>query len=647
MKRTRKKHTRDPHSSYEGIIDQVRETLAYVTDTGLAADPVLRGAALKNVLHGDRVLITLSDRIRARNKRPQARVLKILEKVPREWVGTLYPVQSGFAFHPLRAKLFHNIYVPQVLSKRATPQDIVIVGLSQEAPRRDRGTSWEGEVKKILGAAELESTAFKRICYEYRLPLRFSKEVLREVEAVAQPMSEEEIAKREDLRDLPCFTIDPIDAKDFDDALSLRILKENTYEVGIHIADVNHYVKPGTLLDAEAEARATSVYLIDQVVPMLPERLSNDLCSLRPNEDKLTYSVICVLNSQGEILERHFTRSIVRSKQRFTYDTVKEILQKGEGTYSKELAILNQLAQRRRKQRFEAGALRLESTELNFELDKQGIPLRISPKTTHESHALIEEFMLLANQEVAHVLHTAQKQRVHVLYRSHAAPEKEKLQVLAYFSEKLGYQLSIHTPHLGLAINQLLLTASDQDEEALLHLLTIRSMAKAHYTTKDLPHFGLGMRHYTHFTSPIRRYADIVVHRVLDKICAKNKHKSHKIEESLALHISSQERKAIDAERAYTKHKQTLYMQQHVGKTFSGYVSGLNEWGIFVFLKKVCCEGMVRLSELPEHYVFDAQRLTLYEKRRQKTITIGDTVHVKVLKVRILERQTDLQLQET
>lgn len=626
--------------SYEGIIDHVRPSLAYVRCRGLKKDPTLRGRQLQGLFHGDKVRIRLLA-MQKKEESPRAHLVEVLARARRSWVGQLRPLGEHFSFHADSARLHRSLIVHKDATQGATPKDKVSV---RPLPMDGRPNTY-AKVCAILGKVGLHEVEMHAILQEFDIPTRFSEAATAEAAAFSSDLSAEETQKRRDFRGMCCFTIDPADAKDFDDALSFRVLPEGGYEVGIHIADVSHYVQPGTALDQEAAERGTSVYLVDRTVPMLPERLSHGLCSLRPEEDRLAFSALFQLNEAAEVQKQWFGRSVIRSQRRFTYDEARKVLQTSKDPWQKPIQQLHMLAQSLRARRFEAGALGLHSLEFSFELDPTGRPLQLHPKIQHEAHELIEEFMLLANRRVAEYVWNCGKKKKPPLfvYRVHEPPEQEKLETLLLFAAKFGYKLRWQEEKIPHQINTMLAQAQGRPEEPLLQQLAIRAMSKAHYTTKAMPHFGLGFRHYTHFTSPIRRYPDLLVHRLLQQYLNKEAPKDLPPHEELSLHASEMERRATEAERASIKYKQAEYMLQHIGQTFQGIVSGITEWGFYVIMQPHYCEGMVRLSSLKDdYYSYHAKHLSLTGRRKGRSIILGDAVEVEVLASHPLQRKIDL-----
>jgi len=460
----------------------------------------------------------------------------------------------------------------------------------------------------------------------------------------------EEIKKRKDFRPITTFTIDPLDAKDFDDAISYKPLKNGNVEVGIHIADVTHYVRPKTALEEEAIKRATSVYLVDRTIPMLPEHISNGLCSLRPNEDKLTFSAVFELSPDAQIVKEWFGRTVIHSDRRFTYEEAQQGIETKEGDFAEELNELNRLAKTLKKERSKRGAINFETTEVRFELGEDGTPLRIVPKVRVDAHKLVEEFMLLANKRVAQYvfdLHKG-KERNTFVYRTHDNPDPEKINTFATFAKRFGHEIDVEGNRISSSINALIAEIEGKPEENVLQSLAIRSMAKAKYTTEANGHFGLAFTHYTHFTSPIRRYPDMMVHRLLQHYLSGGKSVNEDEYEELCLHSSDMEKRAAEAERASIKYKQVEFMQNAEDKPYDGVITGLTEWGIFVEITETKCEGMVRMSEMTDDfYEFDEDNYRIIGKRNKKMLSLGDKVVVEVIDTNINRRTIDLAFVES
>jgi ribonuclease R len=480
---------------------------------------------------------------------------------------------------------------------------------------------------------------------EFDLPFRFTPQVLQESEKISEGINAEEIRRRRDFREILTFTIDPADAKDFDDAISFRVLENGHYEIGVHIADVTHYVHSGTNLDDDAFDRATSVYLVDRTVPMLPERLSNELCSLRPHEDKLTFAAVFEMDERANVLTEWFGRTIIHSDHRFSYEDAQEVLETGSGPHSKELKILNGLHHILRKQRFQKGAVNFESTEVKFKLDEKGKPLAVIPKIRKDAHKLIEEFMLLANRAVATFVFKMKKgqDKNTFVYRTHDAPNPEKVEDFAKFATQFGHKINVHDGSISRSLNHLMEEIEGKPEQDVLQALAVRAMAKAKYTTDPIGHFGLAFDHYTHFTSPIRRYPDMMVHRLLQHYLDNGKPVNKKEYEDKCVHSSEREKRAADAERASIKYKQVEFMSTAEKRPYRGIITGVTDFGIFVEITETRCEGMVRLADMKDdYYEFEEKNFRVIGRRRKKVYRLGDEVVVRVKKTDVDRRLIDL-----
>ncbi|HEY8400109.1 MAG TPA: ribonuclease R [Cytophagaceae bacterium] len=629
-----------------GTVDYVSPRFAYIISPDSEEDIYVSANKLGNALDGDtvRVLLYPIDRKR-REKRPEGEVVEIIERRRDEFVGKI-ELNPRFAFVVCDGKKMHyDIFIPLEKINNAKHGEKVVVKIL-EWPTKDKNPV--GEVVQVLGKAGENDVEMHAIMAEFGLPMEFPKAVLREAEAIPTEIPKEEIAKRRDFRDILTFTIDPFDAKDFDDALSIRKLDNGNWEVGVHIADVTHYVKPDSIIEKEGYNRATSVYLVDRVVPMLPEKLSNELCSLRPNEDKLTFSAVFELDKDGHVKDEWYGKTVIHSNRRFTYEEVQQIIEEKQGDYAEEILVLNQLAHKLREDRFKKGAIGFETVEVKFRLDEKGKPLEVVPKIRKDAHKLIEDFMLLANRKVAEYVRFMKKgkEKNTMVYRIHEHPSTEKLNALAIFAKKFGHQLNLSDEHqVANQLNKLVEDIEGLPEQNVLQSLAIRSMAKARYSTEPEIHFGLAYKHYTHFTSPIRRYPDMMVHRLLEHYLNGGKSVEKDYYEEKCIHSSEMEKRAADAERASIKYKQVEYMKDMVEKEFEGIVSGVMEYGIFVEIIETKCEGMVRLSELEDDfYELDEQNFRVIGKKNKRIITLGDHVQVKVKKTDLFKRTIDLSL---
>lgn len=626
-------------SEVTGIVDHVNPKFAYIVSPDSEEDIWVKTEFLKYAFDGDTVRVKVFHGRKGR--RPEGKVQEVLKRKHVEIVG-LVELSERFAFIvPDSRKIYEDIFVPLNKTQGANHNDKVIVKVV-EWP--DDSNSPVGEVVRVLGPAGDNEAEIHSIMAEFGLPMEFDDKVIEESEAIPDAITAEEYKKRRDMRKTTTFTIDPHDAKDFDDAISFAELPNGNLEIGVHIADVTHYIRPGTLLEREAQSRATSVYLVDRTVPMLPERLSNGLCSLRPKEEKLTFSAIFEIDREAQVVKEWFGRTVTYSDRRFTYEEAQEILEGLDGEFSEELRELNRLAKILKTQRFQRGAINFETVEVKFKLDEKGKPLGIIPKVRKDAHKLVEEFMLLANRKVAAYVANQNKGKNTFVYRTHDNPDPEKLNAFAVFARKFGYDLKFEEGKLSKELNGLMENIEGKPEQNVLEQLAIRSMAKAKYTTTGTSHFGLAFQHYTHFTSPIRRYPDMMVHRLLQHYLDKGKPASQEEYEDKCVHSSDMEKRAAEAERASIKYKQVEYMQSVEDKIFEGIVTGVTEWGIFVEMTETKCEGMIRLADLnDDYYVFDEENYRVIGERNKKMYTLGDQVHVRVKDTNINRRTIDLE----
>ncbi|MCG8319340.1 MAG: ribonuclease R [Cytophagales bacterium] len=636
--RNKFKSTRKPHL-FTGTVDFVNPRTAFIISDGFTKDPKVKIDDLKYALNGDTVEFILLNKP---GRNPRARVERIIKRKRNTFVGRI-EMSSTYAFVIADNKRMHyDIFVKNNDTQGASHNDKVIVEIT-EWPGWDKNP--EGKVIRILGKAGENDAEIHSIMAEFGLPWDFPEKVESEARKIPENIPATEIRKRKDYRKTSTFTIDPVDAKDFDDALSFKKLKNGHLEVGVHIADVTHYVKQGDILDREAFERATSIYLVDRTVPMLPERLSNGLCSLRPDEDKLTFSAVFELDENAGIVKEWFGRTIIHSNRRFTYEEAQSVIENREGDFKEEIIILNDLARKLRKERFAKGAINFETTEVKFNLDDRGKPLGIIPKVRKDAHKMIEEFMLLANKRVANFVYHLEKSRdkFPFVYRIHDNPDPEKLNTFSVFARKFGHQLHIHENGVSTSLNRLMDEIEGKPEQNVLETLAIRTMAKAKYTTEAKGHFGLAFDHYSHFTSPIRRYPDVMVHRLLQHYLLKGKPINRDEYEEKCEHASEMEKRAADAERASIKYKQVEFMQNAEDKDYDGIVSGVTEWGIYVEIVETKCEGMVKIADLiDDFYEYDEKNFCVVGVRNKRTITLGDNVKVKVKDTDIDRRTIDL-----
>jgi len=632
-----------PEELITGVVDYVSSKYAYIVADGLEQDIWVKSSKLNSALDGDEVKVRIYKMPRDGSK-PEGEVVEIVKRHKDEFVGRI-EISPRYAFVVADNKKMHqDIFVKFEDIKDARHNDKVIVKITQW-PEGDRNP--EGVVVRTLGPAGNHDAEIHSIMAEFGLPFEFPPAIVKQASKIADGVTKEEIAKRKDFREVFTITIDPEDAKDFDDAISFRILENGNYEVGIHIADVTHYIKEGSALDKEALDRATSVYLVDRTIPMLPERLSNELCSLRPHEDKLAFSAVFELDKNAVVKKEWFGKTVINSDRRFTYEEAQERIDTLEGDYAKELSILNELALKLRSQRFMQGSINFETVEVKFRLDEQGKPLEVIPKVRKDAHKLIEEFMLLANKRVAEFvfrMSDEKKERKTFVYRTHDYPDPDKIKAFSVFAQKFGHKLNVDEDAIAKSLNRLIEAIEGKPEQNVLEQLAIRTMAKAKYSTEENSHFGLAFDHYTHFTSPIRRYPDMMSHRLLYHYLQGGKNADRKKYEDMCIHSSELEKRAADAERASIKYKQVEYMQQFIDEVFEGVVSGVTEWGVYVEIIETKCEGMVRLSQMTDdYYEFDEQNFRIIGKRNKKIISLGDRVNVRVIDADIDRRIIDFE----
>lgn len=598
------------------------------------ADFEILPEALHTALNRDEVEIRPLGR-KSKFNRPLAEVVEILKRAKMRYTGALEDAGAGFALVPDDKRLYKDIFVSKEDSKGAKPGDKVYVEIYEWNEKRGYPV---GRVLEIIGRHGEHNAEMRAIVLERGLAYDFPRDVVLEAEAIEKnkAISAEERSKRRDFSSTPTFTIDPIDAKDFDDAISFKELGGGKYEIGVHIADVSHYVREGTALDREARERGFSVYLVDRTIPMLPEVLSNDVCSLNPNEEKCTFSSVFVMNDKGDVLERWFGKTIIKSWKRFTYEGAQDVLEGKSTEYKKELLKLNEIAKKLRAKKEEEGAIDFETDEVKFELDSAGKPIRVYKKTRKDAHKLVEEYMLLSNREVAHFMWQAsEKSQGAFLYRIHDQPVMEKIDNLTILVKAMGYHLPVSKKGIAVKdLKHLFRQIEGKTEEALIKTAAIRSMAKAVYSTQNIGHYGLAFEYYTHFTSPIRRYADLIVHRLLQReltggrIAAGEMAKYQKIADD----NSEKEVRAAEAERASIKYKQVEYMSERVGQTFEGTITGVTEWGIYIEDKETKCEGMAKLRDLTDDsYIFHEKSYAVIGERTKKRYSLGDSVKFKVV----------------
>jgi ribonuclease R len=628
-----------------GTVDLKKTGKAYISNDDGGDDIFIAANNVHHALHGDKVKVFIFPRRKGHKKEGQ--IVEILERKKNNFVGVL-ELSKNFGFViPDSDNMPYDIFIPKSQVKGAE-NGLKVIAKVTEWPEHSNNPF--GEIVDVLGKPGDNDVEMQSILAEYNFPLSFPKNVEKEAENIDIRISQSEIKKRKDFRNTWTITIDPFDAKDFDDALSLKKLKDGLWEVGIHIADVSHYVQPKSSIDKEAYSRATSIYLVDRVIPMLPEVLSNNVCSLRPNEDKLTFSAVFKMNDRAEVLEQWFGKTIINSDRRFNYGEVQQVIETEEGEFSKDILQLHLLASVLRKERFANGSINFNSEEIKFRLDENGKPIETFVKEQKESNHLVEEFMLLANKKVAELIGKPKdgKTPKTFVYRIHDEPNPEKLNTFVQFLGKLGLRLNVGShKQLASSYNELFTKIKGRGEEHMIESIAIRTMAKAIYSTDNIGHYGLAFQYYTHFTSPIRRYPDLMVHRLLELYPnGGNSVKKDSLEDKCQ-HSSDMEKLASEAERASIKYKQIEYMTDKVGQVLDGSISGVSKWGIFVEIDESKSEGLIRFNELKDDYYYlDEDNYRIIGKSHGNIYRLGDKVRVLVKKVDLGNRQMDLQLMD-
>lgn len=624
-----------------GIVEMQTQGFAYVVSDELDRPVIISSRNLQHAMNGDKVRINVFARRKKHDL--EGEVTEIIERAKSVFVGTVQ-VSRNFAFLTPSGKSSFDIFIPKEKLNGAKDGQKAIAEIT-DWPANARNPF--GEIKEVLGDTGNNDAEMHAILAEFELPHHFPENVDKAAEKIPLEITEEEIRKRRDFRNVTTFTIDPVDAKDFDDALSLAKLDNGNWQVGVHIADVTHYVRPNTIIEDEAQARATSVYLVDRVVPMLPERLSNGVCSLRPHEEKLCFSAVFELNEQADVVKQWFGKTVIFSDRRFTYEEAQKIIETEEGDFSEALLQLNALAVKLRERRFKSGSIAFDRIEMKFEIDEKGKPLSVYFKEAKESNKLIEEFMLLANKRVAERIGNVgdPKKAKTFVYRIHDKPDPDKLVSFNTFIKRFGYGIQLSTPKaIATSLNGLLEYVKGRSEQNVVETLAIRSMAKAEYSTRNIGHYGLAFEYYTHFTSPIRRYPDMMVHRLLERYLEGGKSANEQKYEELCRHSSDMESRAANAERSSVKYKQVEFMQDHVGKVYPGVISGVTDWGVYVELENKI-EGMIPVSELDDDfYIFDERNYALVGRHTHKTYQLGNPVHVKVWRTNLERKQLDFRL---
>jgi len=639
-KKKKKSNTRG--YTLKGTVDHVNKKYAFIEIDEYSEDIKVRSKYLKGAIHGDKVEIKVSHQLSKRNL--EGEVIKILERKTNEFIGTIED-SKGFAFFiPKNKKVFVDFFIRKKRSDKFSKRKKYLVkvidwGNSSKKP--------EAKVIKCIGNIGENETEINSIIHDFDLPTEFPSDVKEETELLNEIISEKEIKKRKDLRPIDSFTIDPDDAKDFDDALSVEKEKDNI-SIGIHIADVSHFFNVRTKINEEAEKRATSVYLVDRTIPMLPEKLSNNLCSLKPNVDRLTYSVIIKFDSNLSIVDYWIGRTVIHSKKRFTYDEAQESINNKNGLFHEKLNILNEIAKNIRIKRFKSGSFNFSSNEIKFRLDKEKKPIEVFRKKRKDTHKMVEEYMLLANKLVAEKIISIEKKEnkpYPFVYRIHEDPEESKIGELKNYIKQFGYTINTNEGSLANSLNGLMKEIKGKPEERSVEKFAIRSMSKAKYSTTQEKHFGLSFRHYTHFTSPIRRFPDVMVHRLLSDYMNESKPKEKTYYDIMCKHSSKMEINATKAERESIKYKQAEYMSLFIGKKFDAIISGVTEWGIYAEIVETLCEGLIKISSMKDdHYIFDSEKMRITGRNSKKIFRLGQPIRVLVIDTDIEKRTIDLEL---
>lgn len=634
-----------PPSVIQGRVDMKSTGKAYIISPESEDDIFISANNTGAALPDDIVKVRLFPR--RKNQKPEGEIIEVVQRRRTQFAGVIQLGKKAAFFIPDDERIPHDFFIPRENLSGAKDGEKVVVEISEWSPAKSKSPI--AEVKHVLGKKGKNDVEMQSILVNAGFPLGFPAEVEKEAAMIAEQIPETEIKKREDFRNVFTITIDPHDAKDFDDALSLRQIDEKIYEVGVHIADVAHYIRPGGKLDQEAYQRATSIYLVDRVIPMLPEKLSNEVCSLKPHVDRLCFSVVFDMDMSGKVLKHRIVKTMINSTHRLNYEEAQEIIEGTRPDFEGQIGILNKIAGELRKVRFQRGAINFRSTEVKFKLDKEGKPLEIYLKETKESNNLVEEFMLLANRTVAAEIGNVKGKNTEAkpfVYRVHDEPSPEKLGTFSIFLRKLGYKLTLgEKDKISRSLNKLFDDVHGKPEETMIETIAVRTMAKAYYSSVNIGHYGLAFPFYSHFTSPIRRYPDLMVHRLLDAyLLSKKKSDTSGLEEECK-HCSLMEQRAAEAERESVKYKQAEYMLDKIGQKFSGVISGVSKWGVYVEIENTKCEGMVRLSDMKDDfYYLDEDNYMVIGHRNKISYRLGDKVNILVKKIDLSRKQMDFEI---